>query len=168
MATTNFGWTTPPVGGDFNVWGTTLNGTTFEEIDTTVFAVQATADAAMPLAGGIFTGNVKFVSSTQGTTDLGNISGVTDIDLSLGEYFFGVLTGNATINIIGWQAGTDFQACALDLENGGAFTITWNAAIKWDDDTDPTLRDPGFNLLVFGSRDAGTRIIANDSHSSTT
>lgn len=168
MATTNFGWTTPVVGGDFNAWGTKLNDQTFEEMDTDVFTIQTTANAAMPLAGGVFTGNISIFTSVQPTVDLGNISGVVDIDLTNGEFFYATLTGNATINIINWQAGTDFQACALELTNGGEFTITWGAPIKWDNDTDPTLRDPGINLLMFGSRDAGTRIFANDSHGSTT
>ncbi len=51
MATTNYGWNTPTVGGDENTWGGELN-TLAQDIDTRVFTLQGET-GERKLAGGV-------------------------------------------------------------------------------------------------------------------
>lgn len=61
--TTNYNWTKPAVGGDPDTWGGLLN-TDLDGIDSTVFAVSGVANAAMPKAGGTFTGAISGTNAT--------------------------------------------------------------------------------------------------------
>ena len=57
LPTTNYGWIKPTINADLNVWGGILN-TNLDNQDSTVFAISGVANAAMPKAGGTFTGGV--------------------------------------------------------------------------------------------------------------
>lgn len=156
--TTNYSWDLPTVDGSDGTWGTELNSIIGDDstgIDAVVKAVSDVANAALPKAGGTMTGNL--VSKTQSHTlvNLGNMSGTVDFDLSTGNVFYGTLTGNVTtITFSNAPAGGVFFT--LEITNGGAFSITWPAAVKWPGGTAPTLTS--LDLLVFYTRSAGTTV----------
>lgn len=156
--TANFGWTKPTVGGSAGTWGTELN-TLFDDADSDLNTVKTTADAAMPKAGGIFTGEIEIASERYALTALGNISGSVTVNLDNGDFQHGTVTGDITsFAISNWPASGKVEWLTLELTDGGAHTITWPAAIKWDGSVDPTLQASGVDVLVFYSRDNGTTI----------
>ena len=44
----------------------------------------------------------------------------------------------------------------LELQNGGAATVTWPAAVDWPGGTAPTLTASGYDVFVFITDDGGT------------
>lgn len=95
-------------------------------------------------------------------------------DYGLWHNPLGNLTANATINLVSGNyvsanvgAALTFtfsnptptaNACGfiLELSNGGAFTVTWPAAVKWPSATAPTLTVSGVDILTFITDDGGT------------
>jgi hypothetical protein len=64
--TTNYAWALPTVGASIGVWGTLLNallGDDVAGVDAVVKAVSVVANAAMPKAGGSFTGAVTALAN---------------------------------------------------------------------------------------------------------
>ena len=164
--TTNFGWTLPTEGGDAGVWDTGLNDA-FQEVDDDANTIKTTADAAMPKAGGTFTGEIVIHESAHDLSDLGNMSGTVTLDLDNGEWFYGTMTGAVTtFSITNWTASKG-QVVTMEITNGGTAAWTWPAAIVWDGDTDPTFQSSGVDEVVFTSRDGGTTIRGRHSYSAT-
>lgn len=65
--TLNYGWMKPTIGGDATTWGNELN-TDLDGIDSTVFSVSGTANAALPKSGGTLTGAL---TARQGSASAG-------------------------------------------------------------------------------------------------
>ena len=166
--TSNFSWSKPTVGGSAGSWGTELN-TVFDAIDTDVQAVKVTADAAMPKAGGVFTAEIEILTERLATVNAGNLSGAVTFDLNVAEYHFGTVTGNITgFTFNNLAASGKVEFFTLELLNGGNFTVSWPATIKWDGAVDPTLQVAGTDVMVFWTRDGGTTIRASHSYSRAT
>ena len=158
MATPNFGWIEPIDGGSAGTWGTLLNDI-FDAQDTDLQAVKDTADAALPKAGGVMTGQIEVKTERYATVAKGNLSGAVTMDFSAGSFQRGTVTGNVTsVTFTNFPASGKVGYLTLELTNGGAHTITWPGAVKWDGDGVPTLRAAGVDVLVFYSRDNGVTI----------
>lgn len=162
MATTptsGYAWPMPTVGASTNVWGTELNTLIDDHIEVKVAAVETTANAALPKAGGAMTGRVDVFSSTLKRIDKGSISGAVTLDLSTGNVFTATVTGNVTsLDIVNAPSGTWGTFFCLILTNGGAFTVTWNSRFKWPGGTAPTLTASGKDILAFLTSDNGTTV----------
>lgn len=155
--TTNYSWTLPVENTGTN-WDATLNAL-FQSIDTQVFANEGVADAALPVAGGTMTGNVKVFTVTDTVTNLGaTLSGSVAMDLSTANDFYGTATGAVTFTISNSPASGTGMWWTLELTNGGASGVTWPAAVKWDGGTTPTLQSAGVDIFVFYTRDNGTTV----------
>lgn len=153
--TTNYDWNIPEVGGDQDTWGDELNAL-FEEIDAQVFAVEAVADAALPLAGGVMTGAVKIKTAATAHSSLGSVSGATELDLTDAQSFAATITGATTFSFAGAIAGDYASGFVLKLTNPGAFVITWPASVRWPGGSPPTFTVAGIDTLVFLTFDNGT------------
>jgi hypothetical protein len=160
--TTNFGWDLPIVGGSVNTWGTILN-TLAQDIDDDLQLVKTTADAAMPKAGGIFTGDVEYAAGARLIED-DTIMAALEADWALGNFFSkGLSSGNNTITFTNYPTSGKVQFITLELRqpSGGDGTVTWPAAVDWQDGIAPTLSATslGKDILVFYTRDGGTNVI---------
>lgn len=163
-STANYSWATPVVGGSSGTWGTILN-TLFDDVDTDLKAVSDVADAAMPTAGGTFTGNVIFERSACKGFNAGSISGAVSIRVDDSDAFGGrdfqwaTITGNVTFSFTGsWATSGTVQLLTIELTNGGAHTITWPAGVVWDGGAEPTLLSSGVDIITFYTRDGGTTV----------
>ena len=165
--TTNYGWILPTVGSDVNVWGTVLNNllnvdTTADSIDTVVKAISDIADAAMPKAGGIFTGDVEYAAGSRLIEDDANM-GALEADWALGNFFSKSLANGAqSITFTGYPSTGKVQFISLVLTQGGAgnSTVSWPAEVEWQDGAAPTLSvtGAGQDILTFFTRDGGTTV----------
>jgi hypothetical protein len=79
----------------------------------------------------------------------------TAIDLSVGNVFTKTVSANTTFTITGvpQEKSTMFN---LVLTNGGAYTVTWPASVKWTAGEPPTLTESGIDVLTFLTIDGGT------------
>ena len=160
--TTNFGWNLPTDQGDSGVWGTLLNSIFGEDaggspgIDKVVNDIKTTADAALPKAGGVLTGQVENKTDRYVTVDKGSISGAQSLDYGAANYFFATVTGAVTWTFSNPPASGKWGAMFLELTNGGAGAQTWPASVDWPGGSAPTLVISGVDLLMFTTRDGGT------------
>jgi hypothetical protein len=153
--TTNYAWGKPTVGASNGVWGTELNAA-LDEIDTDLAAAEATADAALPKAGGTLTGDLVHLTDSYTLVDLGNMTGAVEIDLSAGNFFYGTVTESTTISFANCPTGGVFFL--LELTNPGAASISWPGAVKWPGGTAPDFTASGVDLLSGITRDAATTV----------
>ena len=139
--TPNYGWTLPTNNADDDTWGTLLNGN-WSALDGQLFGVSGVASAAMPLAGGAFTGAVS------GTT--GSFSGAV-----AAAGFTGPLTGNVTGALTGAVSGNATTASALQTARTLSFTGDTTGSLSFDGSSSPsaalTLATVNTNTGTFGS-----------------
>jgi hypothetical protein len=62
---------------------------------------------------------------------------------------------NPPVSVTG-AAGGAAGGFVLELQNGGAATVTWPGTVDWPGGTAPTLTSSGFDVIVCITDDAGT------------
>jgi hypothetical protein len=87
---------------------------------------------------------------------LGNTGTAATINFESANFFSATSTAATTWAFSNPVASGDFGGFVLELNNGGAYTQTWPAAVDWPAGTAPTLTSSGKDLLVFVTRDGGT------------
>ncbi len=91
---------------------------------------------------------------TAGINQLGALgsSGTITIDLTAGDFFSASLAGNTTFAFSGADQVDTF---ALELANGGSYTVTWPSSVRWSTGSPPALTATGKDTLVFYTIDGG-------------
>ena len=77
------------------------------------------------------------------------------IDVASGSHFSKVVTANVSLTLTNVPAAGTVASFILELTNGGAFTVTWWANIKWAGGTAPTLTAAGRDVVGFYTNDGG-------------
>jgi len=154
MATTVFGWTQPTVGGSTGTWGTTLNNT-LEAIDGDLNTTKTTADAALPTTGGTMTGEITATTQTWTHSANGATGAAFVMDLDSAMCFSATVDQATSITFSNEPASGTGVFVVLELTNGGAFGITWDANLKWAGGTEPSWTTSGVDIVTFFTRDAG-------------
>lgn len=157
--TSNFGWTTPVDGGSPGVWGALLNAA-IDAIDSDLNTVKTTADAAMPKAGGAFTGNVDHKTGTMTVSALGTQIGTVDIDLDDADYFT-VAKGasSITFNFTNYPASGKTEFWMIEVDNADKIVnILFPGEVKWHDASAPTIQTNGYQIFLFWTSDGGTTV----------
>lgn len=72
-----------------------------------------------------------------------------------GCVFTKTISANTTLTFTGVPSGKA-ATFNLILTNGGAYTVTWPASVKWTDGTAPDLTASGTDVLTFLTPDGGT------------
>ena len=172
--TQNFGIQLPEVNADSNVWGTILNAalgsaggivtpTSFDaelkRVDDVAAATTIVADAALPRAGGVMTGLLEEHSATLKTVDLAAASGAVPMNLALANFFLAQpAVATATQYVFAGVPAIANVASIVFLQvfQGGASIVTWDAAIIWPSAIVPALSSLGTDLVGFYTPDQGT------------
>ena len=89
-----------------------------------------------------------------------SVSATTTLDLTEGN-FFTVLAGGSTTYVfanppVSSTNGPAAGGFVLELQNGGAATVTWPSTVDWPGGTAPTLTASGFDVIVCITDDGGT------------
>lgn len=130
----------------------------FDSADYATAAQGATADAALPKAGGTVTGTVVFEAAI--TEDAETLTGTTTtIDLATATNFVHTLTGDTTYTFSNPATTGNATAFTLKIiQDATARTITWPASVDWAGGTAPTLTatSGGVDVFVFYTIDGGT------------
>lgn len=92
----------------------------------------------------------------------GSVSATTSLDLTEGNFFSARVAGSTTfvfanppVSVTG-AAGGAAGGFVLELQNGGAATVTWPGTVDWPGGTAPSLTSSGFDVIVCITDDAGT------------
>ncbi|KKL19132.1 hypothetical protein LCGC14_2468590, partial [marine sediment metagenome] len=149
-------------------WGTKLN-TDMDLVDTQMkvnedaaAASQTIADAALPVAGGAMTGGIDVFTSRSLYAALGSISTTQDLDFALANAFTFTVGAAVTLSFTNVPTADDFIVGAiLKITNGGAFFITWPAAVNWVGGVTPTFTTSGTDLVALVSFDDSATWQAN-------
>jgi hypothetical protein len=111
--------------------------------------------------------NVRWQDTAEVAQDIGDISGATAINISLGGMIAATVAGDVTLTLTNWPEAGSFGEAVLELTNGGSHEITW-PTINWilqDGMTTTVATEAGFMLQEAGvdfvylwTRDGGTTI----------
>ena len=77
------------------------------------------------------------------------------VNVALANYFISTPAGASTWVFTGVPVSRD-SSFVLQLTNGGTYTTTWPASVKWPANTAPTLTSSGVDLLIFSTANTGT------------
>jgi hypothetical protein len=125
--------------------------------DTALRKTTAAQVFASPLPIGSSTANSgKFTSLEVTGQYKGSVTAISllDIDCSAGNYFTKTINGNSTFTFSNVPSGA--YGMIVEIENTSG-TISWPAAVKWPNDTAPTLDTGKTHVFVFITDDSGTR-----------
>lgn len=153
--TTNYSWTKPTVAGDTDAWGGELNAD-LDAIDAQVFTTTTTANAALPKAGGVMTGNVDLFTSTMAHVPITVSPNTAALNFALGNSFSFTPTGAYAPVVTNVPATGKVVPLLLAVTNGGAFTATWPVSFKFPSASIPALTAAGLDIMAFVSYDGGT------------
>jgi hypothetical protein len=104
----------------------------------------------------IINSNRAFINYGSVHNALGSGSGSRTINLTLGNYVSATNTAATTFVFSNPLASPNAFGFVLELTNGGNFTVTWPATVRWPSGTAPTLTNNGVDVLVFVTDDGGT------------
>lgn len=162
--TTNYNWTKPEVGGSNGSWGSKLNTQALDGIDSQMKivedkadAAQATADAALPKAGGVMTGPVETRAIEHTRVEHLAATGALALNMTNGQVFDVTPAGATTFSITNVPGPSTWVVIRLD--NSAAQVITWPASVIWPDDVEPDL--DGISLIALVTFDSGTTWYGN-------
>jgi hypothetical protein len=125
--------------------------------DTALRKTTAAQVFASPLPIGSSTANSgKFTSLETTGQYKGSVTAVSllDIDCSQGNYFTKTISGNSTFTFSNVPSGA--YGMIVEIENTSG-TITWPAAVKFPNDTAPSLSTGKTHVFVFITDDSGSR-----------
>ena len=77
------------------------------------------------------------------------------VNVALANYFISTPAGTSTWIFTGVPVSRD-SSFVLQLANGGSYTVTWPASVKWPANTAPTLTSSGVDILIFSTVNTGT------------
>jgi hypothetical protein len=154
--------------------GDTMTGaltiTTSADQQGLTVAGRATFDALVSISAGTYTGLQNYQDNTLQRATFrdyalllvarGSVSATTTLDLLDGNFFQARAAGSTTfvfanppVSAVG--TGGAAGGFVLELQNGGAATVTWPSTVRWPGGTAPTLTASGFDVFVFITDDAG-------------
>lgn len=148
------GLTTMQAGAVVSGGGIAQTGGNNSFVTTQITGLTATLAGALTGAGNNIT-NAVYKQSHDTTYVYGNMTGNSVIDLSNGNFITATLTGAATVSFTG-MSSTQTTSYAIQLTNGGAFSVRWPTGTKWPGGSAPALTSSGVDIIAGYTPDNGT------------
>jgi hypothetical protein len=131
----------------------------------------ASFTSRVSISAGVYTGLQNYQDNTLQRPTLrdyalilvarGSVSATATLDLADGNYFEARAAGSTTfvfanppVSAVG--TGRTAGGFVLELQNGGAATVTWPSTVRWPGGTAPSLTAAGFDVLTFITDDGGS------------
>lgn len=155
--TEKYGWQLPVPGGSAGVWGTLLNqilGDDETGIDAILSRVEEIAEGALPRDGGRMEGPLG-VQTDSYTVESPIVGQETVLDVSRGQFFHFTVDRDTAIQIEGEPDPGRLVAIMIEIENGGAFAVSWPLSVKWPGGGAPLLSASGVDLIAAYTHDGG-------------
>ncbi len=137
----------------------TTTGATNVTLPTTGLLVT-TATAALVTATNDFNFNIlqeaQMKNYSETVSAKGNTGAAVTFDLADGNVFSATVNANTTVTLANPAASGQCSSASILLTNGGAFSITWPASVKWAGGAQPTWTAAGVDVLTLFTVDAGT------------
>ena len=122
-----------------------VNDDSHQHSISTIYGLKNLLDSKISNTGGNVVGSL--------TTDAINLLD-SNIDLSLGDFFYKNITKNTTFTVSNTPESGIFKSFLIELTNGGEFLINW-WGVKWNSGNPPILSDNNRDILGFYTRDGG-------------
>lgn len=132
------------------------------------FLTNAAMTTPPPIGGATpAAGSFAPLTAASGSFETRQAVPASAIDLNVASFFTKTIAANTTFTISNTPAAGTVASFILELTNGGAFTVTWWAGLKWAGGVAPTLTVSGVDILGFYTFDNGTTwrglVLARDS-----
>ena len=128
------------------------------QANTITTALNGTVNGGLVIGSNTLINDSRtFINYGLAHSAFGSVSGAVTINLFRGNYFSATIAGITTWTFSNPLASPNACGFVLELTGGGAFAITWPAAVRWPGGTAPTLTaGAGVDVLVFITDDGGT------------
>ena len=146
VTTANYSWVLPEPGGSADTWGTKLNTvftTATTGLDAVLNAVDTTAAAALPVAGGTMTG----LLTTEVVREALDALAGTEIDWATGNMFTKTIAENTTFTFANLPGAGVGQYISVRITAGLGDTVTW-PTVQWHNGSAPSQTSNGTDLYV--------------------
>ena len=87
---------------------------------------------------------------------LGSVSGTKTISGANANVQSMTIAANTTITLTAGASASECRVLTLIITNGGAFTVTWPASVKWAEGSAPTFLAAGIGVVTLLTVDGGT------------
>jgi hypothetical protein len=134
---------------------TTGAGTTDPSLDTTNWATVFGSGDVTQTGVQTLTNKTLNTPILNGTREK-RILVSTNIDMSAGNYFEKVITGNTTFTVSNVPSSGNAQSIILQITNGGSFSVNWFGTIRWVSGIPPSLTSSGTDVIGFYTTTAGS------------
>jgi hypothetical protein len=130
------------------------------ELGNTATRSAATAAELRSKANNAIVTNDKAWDASQ-WVDLGNVTGAITINANNGCRFYGVMTGNVTVDVSNLKNGQPIEIVLMQDATGNR-TVSWATKFKWPSATVPGVGTTanGYGVIVTGIGGWGTDILA--------
>ena len=86
---------------------------------------------------------------------LGSVSGTKAISGASANVQSMTIAANTTITLTAGASASECRVLTLIITNGGAFTVTWPASVKWAGGSAPTFSAAGVDVVTLLTVDGG-------------
>jgi len=146
VTTTNYSWVLPEIDGSADTWGTKINTvftTATTGLDAIVYAIDVTAAAALPVAGGTMTG----LLTTEVVREALDVIAAGEIDWDTGNMFTKTIDENTTFTFANLPGAGVGQYISVRITAGLGDTVTW-PTVQWHNGSAPVQTSGGTDLYV--------------------
>lgn len=165
------GVTVTSTGAELNILdGVTATASELNYLDITTLGTSQASKAVTSTAGNVvnISGDLNVASDLNVSAEMkstsyvethASLSGTTPtLNCATGNSFAITLSGNTTLSFSNVPSGAAYSCVLKVVQGASAYTITWPAAVKWEDGLDPVLTGSSgaVDIFILYTHDGGS------------
>jgi hypothetical protein len=135
---------------------TSLNATNISSGILAVTQGGTGATTATGTAGSVVLSTTPTITGEREVRIAGGTGGAYAVNLATGNYFTRTFNASGAVTVTNVPASGTAQCFIFDINNAGAYSITWMTGTKWPGGVAPVLTVSGRDVLAFFTHDGGT------------